>query len=180
MNLYIRFFDDETLCHNMDEVQDFLVGLGAFEVTPKILVDIDLYVKSSVTFPKRYKTGGRQFFIMIKTPLDTLAEFHANGKEARGDNPQPAVSESKYDEACEGWYRCEKKFRRMINIEAEGGKLRYVDSSIEVLVYASTPRECHTKVVDYLRSRPDIDERSQYPALKDANFTYEYQGQTLS
>lgn len=180
MNLYIRYFDDETLCHDMSEVQDFLEGLGEINVTPKMLDDIADYVGSAVTYPKRMKTNARNFFIMIKTPLDTLAEFHANGKNANGDAPQAGVSESKYDEMREGWYRCEKKFKRMVCMEGENNKMSYVDSSIEVLIYANTPRECHMKVVDYLRSRPDIDHRSQYPALKDANFSYEYKGTTLS
>ena len=181
MNIYIRYFDDETLCHNMGEVEEFLTGIGEINVTPKMLDDIAAYAESTMGYPKRMKTSARNFFIMIKTPLDTLAEFHANGKETREDNvaPQP-VSESKYDEARTGWYRCEKKFKRMISVEGEGRKLVYVDSSIEVLVYANSPRECHTKVVDYLRSRDDVDSRSQYPSLKESNFTYEYQGATLS
>lgn len=177
MNIYIRYFDEETLCHNITEVRDFLKSIGEINVTQKMLDDIADYASSDMLYPKRYKTTSRNYFIMIKTPLETLAEFHANGKD-KGDSVEAPRTDSKYDIRQAGWYRCVKHFKRLI--PGASNKSEYVDTSIEVLLFGESPRDCHDKIVTYLQQRNDIDPRSQYPAIKESNFEYEYSGAQLA
>lgn len=177
MNLYIRFFDDEAICHNMSEVQEYLDSIPEIEVTSKMLNEIQAYVNSDTNWTKRYKVTSRNYFIMIKTELGTLAEFHANGKEKRPAEEGKSVGGSPLDEVRPGWYRCEKRYRRMIPTDAEGRKMEYVDTSVEMLVRAETPRQCHERIVEYLQQHPEVDPRSQFGGPKESNFTYEYKGE---
>ena len=65
MNLYLRYFDRETLVYNVEEALEFLRSI------PEIVVDMDLeadirdYVASDVYYPKRYKVRPRIYFISI-------------------------------------------------------------------------------------------------------------------
>lgn len=182
MNIYIRYFDDEALCHNMGEIREYLDSIAEIEVTPKMLDEIAAYAESDIVFPKRYKVTSRNYFIMIKTELESLADFHANAKEKReASGEQPGRFSSVYDQVQEGWYQCEKRFKRVVpvSIDGETPKYEYVETSIEALIYGSTPRECHDQLVEYLKERDDLDARCQYPSLKESNFLYEYKGATL-
>lgn len=144
-----------------------------------MLNDIVDYVNGDMPYPRHYKVNGRNYFILIRTPLDSLAEFHANSKEVR-PVVQTQKEVSKYDEEQEGWYQCTKLFKRVLPHTEDNPRCVIVDSTIEILVYGSTPRDCHEKIISYLRSREDIDPRSQYPALKEATFAYEYKGKQLN
>lgn len=182
MNIYIRYFDDEALCHNMLEIREYLDSIAEIEVTPKMLDEIAAYAESDILFPKRYKVTSRNYFIMIKTELESLADFHANAKEKRDSTSEaPGRSNSVYDQVHEGWYQCEKRFKRVVpvSIEGETPKYEYIETSIEALVYGATPRECHDLLVEHLKEREDLDARCQYPSLKESNFLYEYKGATL-
>lgn len=178
MNIYIRYFDEEALCHNMGEMHEYLSSLDDFVVTQKMLDDIAEYADSSNNFPKRYKVTARNYFIMIKTELNSLEEFHANGKKD-DSNANASKSTAIYEQENEGWYLCEKKFKRVVPVDETSTKFEYVDSSIEALVYGKTPTQCHNRLVDYLKSRDDVDERCQYPAMKESNFAFQYKGETL-
>lgn len=180
MNIYIRYFDDEALCHNMEEMQQYLESIPEIKVTEKMLNDIYEYATSSILFPKRYKVSGRNYFIMIKTALNTLAEFHANAKTAGGEKSDNGAQTSALDIKKEGWYECTKWFKRIISTDDTNSKMEYVDTSITVLVYAASPRACHERIVSYLKSRPDLDPRCQFASPKENNFKYEYKGTSLS
>lgn len=182
MNIYIRYFDDEALCHNMEEMREYLDSIAEIEVTPKMLNEIAAYAESENLFPKRYKVSSRNYFIMIKTDLESLADFHSNAKEKRESSIEKGgKSNSIYDQVQEGWYQCEKHFKRVVPVDVDGEtpKYEYVESSIEALIYGATPRECHDQLVDYLKEREDLDVRCQFPSLKESNFLYEYKGATL-
>lgn len=180
MNIYIRYFDEEAICHNMDEMEDFLYSIKDIKVTQKMLDEIARYAQDAAnTYSRKYKVGTRNYFIMIKTQLNTLAEFHANGKEVgRPDKADGATDFSIYDEHKPGWYRCVKNFKRMVP-SAGGHKSEYRECSIEVLVKCDTARQCHNRIVKYLQDRPDVDRRSQYPKMGPASFSFEYKGETL-
>lgn len=75
MNIYLRYFDNETLVHNVDEAIDYLSTLSEIEVTPELEEDLRNYVASSVLFPKRYKVRSRVYFIVIKTEAQTMQDF---------------------------------------------------------------------------------------------------------
>ena len=58
----------------------------------------------------------------------------------------------------------------------ETGKYDYVDTSFSALTKAWSPMDCYNRLIDYARSRADIDERSQFPSPRGKNFKYEYIG----
>ena len=55
MNLYIRYFDRETLVSNVDEAIEFLRSLQEIPITPELEAEIREYAASDVLFPRRYK-----------------------------------------------------------------------------------------------------------------------------
>ena len=48
MNLYIRYFDKETLVYNADEAVDFLCSIPEIGMTPQLEADIREYAESDV------------------------------------------------------------------------------------------------------------------------------------
>ncbi len=75
MNLYLRYFDNETLAYNVEEALDFLASIPDIQLTPELEDDIRLYAESDVYYPKRYKVRPRIYFIIIKTEAETMLDF---------------------------------------------------------------------------------------------------------
>ena len=75
MNLYLRYFDKETLAHNVDEALAFLRSIPEIGMNSNIESDIRDYVASDVFYPKRYKVRQRVYFIIIKTTAATMLDF---------------------------------------------------------------------------------------------------------
>ena len=75
MNLYLRYFDKETLVHNVDDALDFLGSIQEIGMNPELEADIRDYVASDVYYPKRYKIRPRVYFIIIKTEAATMLDF---------------------------------------------------------------------------------------------------------
>ena len=71
MNLYLRYFDKETLVHNVDEALDFLSSIPEIGMNPDLEADIRDYAQGEVYYPKRYKIRPRVYFIIIKTSNET-------------------------------------------------------------------------------------------------------------
>ena len=105
MNLYIRYFDNETLVHNVEEALQFLRSLGEITVTRNMEADIREYAASNVMFPKRYKVRAHVYFIIIKTTAATMRDFkekkamRPSAKGAAADNPIARLSMRR-----DGWY----------------------------------------------------------------------------
>ena len=74
MNLYLRYFDRETLVSTVDEAIDFLRSIDEIEMNPLLEADIREYAESDVFYPKRYKIHPRVYFIIIKTDAATMQE----------------------------------------------------------------------------------------------------------
>ena len=55
MNLYLRYFDNETLVYNVEEAIDFLKSIPEIGMTPELEADVRDYIGSEVYYPKRYK-----------------------------------------------------------------------------------------------------------------------------
>ena len=187
MNLYIRYFDDEVVVTSVEAALDFIHSIEDFKNTPQFEAEFREYVEGSIPFPKRYKVRPRVYFIVIKTTAETLAEFKANGKggeaAAEGDDareqeayarPKDLIRQRLTDE-CPGWYEGMVRFKRVIVIP-ETGKYDYQDTTFSALVKAYSAQDCYNRIVDYLRSREDIDPRSQFPSVKGKNFQYSYIG----
>lgn len=55
MNLYLRYFDKETLVHNVDEALDFLSSIPEIGMNPDLEADIRDYAQGEVYYPKGIK-----------------------------------------------------------------------------------------------------------------------------
>ena len=66
MNLYLRYFDNEVLVHNVEEALDFLSSIPDIQLTPELEDDIRNYASNDVFYPKRYKVRPRVYFIVIR------------------------------------------------------------------------------------------------------------------
>lgn len=75
MNLYLRYFDKETLVNNVDDAIAFLASIEEVGMNPDLENDIREYVASDVYYPKRYKIRPRVYFIIIKTEAATMLDF---------------------------------------------------------------------------------------------------------
>lgn len=192
MNIYARYFNQDTLVHNVDELVAFLSSIPDIPVNQHLIDDIHNYVESDLPYPKRYKIRPRVYFILIKTMAETMEDFKARRKDfeeaSNGLNKVSGVvgtlvnrkeaKTARLAEEREGWYLCTMNFKRVIQI-AVTAKFRYQDTSFVVYVYAHSGQECYDRIVTHLKNRPEIDLRSQFPSARGANFTFEYAGKEL-
>lgn len=181
MNLYLRYFDRETLVYNVEEALEFLRSI------PDIVVDMDLeadirdYVASDVYYPKRYKVRPRIYFIIIKTTAETMLDFKE--KKALHQSNLPSGSVDKRDiaatvmtrltEVHEGWYEGSLDFKRVVLLPSTG-KHEYRDTQFIAQCKANSGQDCYNRIVDYLKDR--VDGRSQFPSAKGKSFHFKYLG----
>lgn len=198
MNLYIRYFDDEVVVKSVDEALQFISCIQGFNFTPQFEKDFRQYVESPMPYPKRYKVRARVYFIVIKTTAETLEEFKANGKATQEGTFDEAASMSeavegtltekprtylrpkeqalmRLNDEMPGWYEATVNFKRVIKVP-ETGKFEYIDTTFVARVKAISGMDCYNRVIDHLRTRSDIDPRSQFPSARGKNFIYTYLG----
>jgi hypothetical protein len=175
MNLYIRYFNSETLVNTVDEAIDFLSSIDEIEMNPMLEADIREYAASNVCFPKRYKVRSRVYFIIIKTEAATMQDFKEKRavrvpaeKERAG---MPAVM--RLAEERDGWYEGTIDFKRVQQVQGTG-KFQYRDTHFVAVVRAMSGQDCYNRIVDHLRGR--VDDRSQFPSMKGKNFKFRYMG----
>lgn len=176
MNLYLRYFDRETLVSTVDEAIEFLQAIDEIEMTPMLEADIREYAASDVFFPKRYKVHPRVYFIIIKTEASTMQDFKEKKAVHTGENvPAKTVTPAiaRLNEQREGWYEGVIDFKRVLLVPGTG-KFQYRDTQFIARVKASSGMECYERMVDHLRDR--VDERSQFPSAKGKNFKFKYLG----
>jgi hypothetical protein len=178
MNLYLRYFDSETLVTSVDEAINFLKSIDEIGMNPVLEADIRDYAASDVYFPKRYKIRPRVYFIIIKTDAATMQDF----KEKRAVRPAAVVPEKirpvsmaimKLNEEREGWYEGVMDFKRVV-LSPGSGKFQYRDTHFAAQVKANSGQDCYNRIVEHLRQR--VDERSQFPSAKGKNFRFRYLG----
>ena len=107
MNLYLRYFDKETLVSTVEDAIDFLASIPEISMDPDLEADIRDYCNSDVYYPKRYKVRPRVYFIIIKTEAATMLDFKEKKALRPSDNNRkeavaPAVA--RLTEEREGWY----------------------------------------------------------------------------
>ena len=177
MNLYIRFFDEETLVYSVEEALAFLSSLDDVEVTEEMATELQKFMNSSAMYPKHIKVHARSFFIAIKTTAKTMEEFKAKGA-SQGKEEKAAQKEAlaNYAKPQPGWYAAKLTFKRVILLP-ETQKSKYVDTPFVCKVWANSTQECYDRVVAHLRGRQDIDPRSQFPSIKSPNFEFNYLGE---
>jgi hypothetical protein len=177
MNLYLRYFDRETLVSNADEAIDFLASIEEVGMNPVLESDIRDYVASDVFYPKRYKIRPRVYFIIIKTEAATMQDF----KEKKAVHTAPVSSRAnaapvvaRLNEEKYGWYEGVLDFKRVLLIPGTG-KFQYRDTHFVARVKAASGLDCYNRIVEHLQER--VDERSQFPSAKGKNFKFYYLGQ---
>lgn len=177
MNLYIRYFDEETLVYSVEEALHFLSSLDDVEVTEEMTSELEKFMASSALYPKHIKVRARSFFIAIKTTAKTMEEFKAKGA-GQGKEEKVAQKEAmtNYSKAQPGWYETKITFKRVILIP-ETQKSQYFDTPFTCKVWANSAQECYDKVIDHLRGRQDVDPRSQFPSIKSQNFEFNFLGE---
>ena len=97
MNLYLRYFDKETLVTNVDDALDFLRSIQEIGMNANLEADVREYANSDVYYPKRYKIRPRVYFIIIKTTAATMLDFKQ--KKALHPVPQNGAAADKHDMA---------------------------------------------------------------------------------
>ena len=176
MNLYLRYFDKETLVTSVDDAIDFLSSIDEIGMNAVLESDIREYVASDVFYPKRYKIRPRVYFIIIKTEAQTMLDF----KEKRALHSSVGAKErvavpavTRLNEENFGWYEGIIDFKRVLMVPGTG-KFQYRDTHFVARVKAMSGMDCYNRIVEHLRQR--VDNRSQFPSAKGKNFKFKYLG----
>ena len=176
MNLYLRYFDQETLVTNVDDAIKFLKGIPEIGVDAELEADIREYAASDVGYPKRYKVRPRVYFIVIKTSAATMQDFK-DKKALRSSSESVAPKEKstimQLTNDMPGWYEGTLDFKRVVMVPATG-KFEYRDTHFVADVKAVSGIDCYNRIVEHLRER--VDSRSQFPSAKGKNFHFRYLG----
>ncbi len=176
MNLYLRYFDKETLVATVDEAIAFLAGISEVGMNPVLESDIRDYVASDVYYPKRYKIRPRVYFIIIKTEAATMQDFKdkkAVHPSAGNRDRESAPAVVKLNEEREGWYEGVLNFKRVLMIPGTG-KFQYRDTRFVARLKANSGIDCYNRIVEHLQER--VDERSQFPSAKGKNYSFRFLG----
>ena len=96
MNLYLRYFDKETLVTNVDDALDFLRSIQEIGMNANLEADVREYANNDVYYPKRYKIRPRVYFIIIKTTAATMLDF----KQKKALHPVPQNGAAAYGFGC--------------------------------------------------------------------------------
>ena len=190
MNLYLRFFNDEVLVENADQAIEFLTKLPEMKISDTISRELQQYAESNNPYPKRFKISPKVYFIVIKTTAQTMEEFKSYAENTATNTAADATLEEKPELHLEtgkaalartlsterpGWYQATIKFKRVMSVEGTN-KFRYVDTEFCARLKAYSVQDCYNRVIDHLRTRADVDPRSQFPSIRGRNFKADYQG----
>ncbi len=98
---------------------------------------------------------------------------------SKGDQPTP-MSEKKrllelLNEPQEGWYEASLTFKRVV-LKRDTSKFQYRDTPFKVRLKAKSAMDCYNRIVEHLRNRQDVDQRSQFPSARSNNFEYRFIG----
>ena len=180
MNIYLRYFNKETLVTSVNDAIEFLQGIPDIDMDEFLVQDIKSFVEGPTMYPKRYKVRGHSYFIVIKTTATTLEEFKDKGAATRvaADNARAQREERTmfFSSKKEGWYEGKLLFKRVIAIP-QTQKFQYMDTTFIARVHTNSVQECYNAIVNHLRTRNDVDPRSQFPSIKGRNFECRYLGE---
>ena len=185
MNIYARYFDQETVASSFEELITFLTAIPEISVTTELLDNVKAYVDSPLPYPKRYKLRPRVYFILIKTNAKNIQEFKnkrfKNESTNSTDTPAQTYKEDRVAQLTEhtpGWYKVSLCIKRMVFIK-EIQKYQYQDNTIKAYINAESPLQCYRRLTDYFKTRKDIDVRSQIPSAKSDSFKFQYIGEKV-
>lgn len=172
MNYYVRYFDNEEVLNNVDELINFLSGIFHDDLTQELTDEVVVFCNDKTNFPRHFRLPNKTTFIIIKTNSQTLEEFKtrgANGGAFPGNASTKEEQKSVYDDVVPGLYDVTLTFRRAV-VNPETRKCLYADEVFQVQMLAESQRHCYDVVIDYLRNNPEVDARSQYPSIRSNNF----------
>lgn len=180
MNIYLRYFNKETLVSTVNDAIEFLQGITDIDMDEFLMQDIKNFVEGSSMYPKRYKVRGHSYFIVIKTTAETLEDFKNKGAAAREATESARAQREErqmfFSAKKPGWYEGKLLFKRVIAIP-QTQKFQYMDTTFVARVHADSVQDCYNAIVNHLRMRNDVDPRSQFPSIKGRNFECRYLGE---
>ena len=181
MNLYVRYFDHETLATNMDEVVAFLSSIREIKVDDGVIDRILNFADSNDTNPFRLKVSYSNYVLFLKTEAKDLAEFkylekmrkeqRTDGRITMADRKRTQLEQ--LNELHVGWYESSLTFKRVVQ-NPDTGKCQYVDTFFKVRLKAKSALDAYNRIIEHLQNRQDVDPRSQFPSAKSSNYEYTF------
>lgn len=182
MNLFIRYFDHETLATNIDEAIEFLQTIEEIKMDNSVANRIQAFMESTNLYPFRLKVSYSNYVLFLKTEAATIEEFKEMEllrKQQKADGILPSIADRKktildiLNEENPGWYEGSILFKRVVQIP-ETNKFQYKDTRFTARVKANSPMDCYNRIIAHLQDREEIDPRSQFPSAKSSNYEYKY------
>ena len=187
MNLYVRYFDHEYLAKSVDEAIEFLSSIPEIKLESNAASRITTFLNSSNLYPFRLKVSYSNYVLFLKTEAENLEQFkeeEALRKEQKIDRVSTMAERKKsiidaLNEENIGWWEAGLTFKRVLIIP-ETGKCKYVDTPFRARLKAVSAIDAYNRIVDHLKSRPEVDPRSQFPSAKSEKFEYQFIGEDES
>ena len=181
MNLYVRYFDKETLAMSVDEAMAFLASIPEINVDTNAAGRIAAFMAGDSVYPYRLKVSFTNYVLFLKTPANTLEEFkhmEQMRKEQKGDARVGSTAQDRKRSVMDilmdehpGWYEGTLMFKRVVPIQ-DTNKFQYKDTRFRARLKARSGMDCYNRIVNHLRNRQDVDPRSQFPSAKSVNFSF--------
>ena len=186
MNLYVRYFDHEYLAKSVEDALAFLQSIEEIKVESNAASRITTFLNSSNLYPFRLKVSYSNYVLFLKTEAETLEQFkeeEALRKEQKQERVSSMAERKKsildaLNEEKIGWWEAGLTFKRVLTIP-ETGKCKYVDTPFRVRLKAFSAMDAYNRIIDHLKSRPEIDPRSQVPSAKSDKFEYQFIGEEI-
>ncbi len=179
MNIYIRYFDNEKVCLSTDELLDFVSNIDGITLDDRLRQDVLDYAAGKFSFAKRFRVSPRSYFILIKTTATNMQEFKEYSQRGNENKEQQEGEKEQLvqilNEKKSGWYNAYVLFKRVV--PSESGKFQYIDTPFRAKLKAESIQDCYDRVMNHLRTRADVDPRSQLPSIKGRNFQAEFLGE---
>ena len=187
MNLYVRYFDHEYLAKSVDDALEFLSSIPEIKLESNAASRITTFLNSSNLYPFRLKVSYSNYVLFLKTEAENLEQFkeeEALRKEQKIDRVSTMAERKKsiidaLNKENIGWWEAGLTFKRVLIIP-ETGKCKYVDTPFRARLKAVSAIDAYNRIVDHLKSRPEVDPRSQFPSAKSEKFEYQFIGEDES
>ena len=186
MNLYVRYFDHEYLAKSVEDALGFLQSIQEIKVESNAASRITTFLNSSNLYPFRLKVSYSNYVLFLKTEAETLEQFkeeEALRKEQKQERVSSMAERKKsildaLNEEKIGWWEAGLTFKRVLTIP-ETGKCKYVDTPFRVRLRAMSAMDAYNRILEHLKNRPEIDQRSQFPSAKSDKFEYQFIGEEI-
>ena len=178
MNLYVRYFDHDTLATDIQEVVAFLSSVKEIKFDDNAIERIQSFWDSDTSFPFRLKVSYSNYVLFLKTEATTLEEFKQleRMRKMQGEGRMSMAERKRtqmlmLNERHVGWYEASMTFKRVL-VHPETGKCQYVDTRFRVRLKAESAVDCYNRIIEHLHNRQDLDPRCQYPSVKSNSFEW--------